>query len=283
MGELIDINNLKIKLFSDIKKELKQIKINKKIALLLFSDSFDSKIFLKEVEDLFYELKIDYEIFNLIDENNKKVVEILDSLNKDKNIVAILPIRPFPKSFDEYLIYSKIKPEKDIDCLSITNLGKLFCFRPTYIPSVVKASFEILKYFVHYKFNDLNYLTGKVAVIVGRSINTGRPLYALSLMNDLIPINLHSRVKNLKDYTILGDIVFACCGVPELIKDYMIKENSIIIDIGINKLKNGKVVGDVDTKSVLNKALAVTPVPGGVGEITKLMIIKNYILSYNFI
>ncbi|HPB33851.1 MAG TPA: bifunctional 5,10-methylenetetrahydrofolate dehydrogenase/5,10-methenyltetrahydrofolate cyclohydrolase [Caldisericia bacterium] len=283
MGEIIDIKPLKDKILNEIKNLILKNNFNKKIAFLIFSDNFDAKIFLNELKNLFDELTLKYKELNLIDEKEEDIIKILDRLNNNCEINGILPIIPIPKNIDELSIYSTIKPEKDIDCLSLINLGKLFSFKPSFIPSVVNASFEILKYYILEKFNNPDYLSGKTAVIVGRSINTGRPLYILSLMNNMIPINLHSKVNNLEKFIKLGDIVFACCGVPELIKGYMIRENSIIIDIGINKSKNNEIVGDVDTKSVLEKVMAVTPVPNGVGEITKLMIVKNYLLTYSFI
>lgn len=282
MGELIDIEPLIENLLIDIKEKVLKIDKRKKIVFLIFSESFDAKIYLNELRELFDTLKLKYLEYNLKDKNLKYILEILQKLSLDDEINGILPIRPFSKNIEE-IIYSNIEPKKDIDCLSFTNLGKLFSFKPEFIPSVVEASFEILKYYVKRKFKNLDYLTGKVAVIVGRSINTGRPLYIFSLMNNLVPINLHSKVKNIEKFLKLGDIIFACCGVPEFIKGEMVKENSIIIDIGINKSINNEIVGDVDTKSVLDKVMGITKVPHGVGEITKLILVKNFLKTFNFI
>lgn len=283
MGELIDIEPLKENLLIDIKEKILKINKRKKIVFLIFSESFDAKIYLNELRELFDTLKLKYLEHNLKNKNLKYILETLQKLSIDDEVNGILPIRPFPKNIDEQIIYSNIEPKKDIDCLSFTNLGKLFSFKPEFIPTVVEASFEILKYYVKRKFKNLDYLTGKVAVIVGRSINTGRPLYILSLMNNLVPINLHSKVKNIEKFLKLGDIIFACCGVPEFIKGEMVKENSIIIDIGINKSISNEIVGDVDTKSVLDKVMGVTKVPHGVGEITKLILVKNFLKTFNFI
>lgn len=282
MGELIDIEPLIENLLIDIKEKVLKIDKRKKIVFLIFSESFDAKIYLNELRELFDTLKLKYLEYNLKDKNLKYILEILQKLSLNDEINGILPIRPFSKNIEE-IIYSNIEPKKDIDCLSFTNLGKLFSFKPEFIPSVVEASFEILKYYVKRKFKNLDYLTGKVAVIVGRSINTGRPLYIFSLMNNLVPINLHSKVKNIEKFLKLGDIIFACCGVPEFIKGEMVKENSIIIDIGINKSINNEIVGDVDTKSVLDKVMGITKVPHGVGEITKLILVKNFLKTFNFI
>lgn len=283
MGELIDIEPLKENLLIDIKEKILKIDKRKKIVFLSFSESVDAKIYLNELKEIFNSLKLEYLEYNLKDKSSKYILETLQKLSIDDEINGILPIRPFPKNIDEEIIYSNIEPKKDIDCLSFTNLGKLFSFKAEIIPSVVEASFEILKYYVKRKFNNLDYLTGKVATIVGRSINTGRPIYILSLMNNLVPINLHSKVKNIEKFLKLADIIFACCGVPEFIKGEMVKENSIIIDIGINKSINNKIVGDVDTKSVLDKVMGVTKVPHGVGEITKLILVRNFLKTFNFI
>ncbi len=284
MGEVINIDDLEIKLENEIKSELKKLDIEDKyISFLIFTKRPDAIIFLKELNELFdsYSLKFKNFLFYDLDEN--EIIKEIEKLNKDKFAMGILPIRPLREDLEEFKILSSIDPKKDIDCLTFINLGKLFSFKPHYIPSVVLASFEILKDFVLKKFNDLNYLTGKLTVVVGRSIGVGRPLYIVSLLNDLVPINLHSKVKNLKDYVSLGDIIFSCAGVPEFINGDMIKENSIIIDIGINKREDGKIVGDVDFDSVIDKCLGITPVPKGVSEITNLFIIKNYLKSFKFI
>lgn len=284
MGEVINIDDLEIKLENEIKFELKKFDIKDKyISFLIFTKRPDAIIFLKELNELFdsYSLKFKNFLFYELDEN--EIIKEIEKLNKDKFAMGILPIRPLREDLDEFKILSSIDPKKDIDCLTFVNLGKLFSFKPHYIPSVVLASFEILKIFVLKKFNDLNYLTGKLTVVVGRSIGVGRPLYIVCLMNDLVPINLHSKVKNLKDYVSLGDIIFSCAGVPEFINGDMIKENSIIIDIGINKREDGKIVGDVDFDSVIDKCLGITQVPKGVSEITNLFIIKNYLKSFKFI
>jgi len=280
MGEIIDIEPLKEKLLFDIKNEIYKIDKNKKIAFLIFSESFDAKFFLNELKELFDFFKLKYLEYDFINKNIDYISETIHRLNKDNEINGILPIRPIPKNINENKIYSIIDSKKDIDCLGFENLGRLFAFKPKFIPAVVEASFEILKHYINEKFIDLNYLIGKTAVIVGRSINTGRPLYIVSLMNNLVPINLHSKVSCIGKYIKLGDIVFACCGVPEFIKGEMVKENSIIIDIGINKSKDNEIVGDVDTKSVLNKVIGVTKVPGGVGEITKLILVKNFLKTF---
>ncbi|MDI6861272.1 MAG: bifunctional 5,10-methylenetetrahydrofolate dehydrogenase/5,10-methenyltetrahydrofolate cyclohydrolase [Caldisericia bacterium] len=284
MGEIINIDELKIRLENEIKLELKRLDTkNKFISFLIFTKRHDAILFLKGLNELFDSFSLNYKNFNFYDMDEKEIINEIEKLNNDKNAMGILPIRPLREDLNEFNVFSSIDPNKDIDCLTYINLGKLFSFKPKFIPSVVLASFEILKDFVLKKFNDLNYLTGKLAVIVGRSIGVGRPLYIISLMNNLVPLNLHSKVKNLKDFLILGDIIFACAGVPELIKKDMIKENSIIIDIGINKRADGKIVGDVDLNSVLEKCLGITPVPHGVSKITNLILIKNYLMSFKFI
>lgn len=284
MGEIISIDDLKIKLINEIKSELEKIDTKDKyISFLIFTKRPDALMFLKELNELFDSFSLKFKNFFFYELNENEIMKEIEKLNKDKYAMGILPIRPLRDDLNEFKILSSIDPQKDIDCLTFVNLGKLFSFKPHYIPSVVLASFEILKDFVLKKFNDLNYLTGKIAVIIGRSIGVGRPLYVVSLMNDLVPINLHSKVKNLKDFISLGDIIFSCAGVPEYIKKDMIKENSIIIDIGINKREDGKIVGDVDFDSVIDKCYGITPVPKGVSEITNLFIVKNYLKSFKFI
>jgi methylenetetrahydrofolate dehydrogenase (NADP+)/methenyltetrahydrofolate cyclohydrolase len=281
MGEIIQINELKKKIEREIEEKIRKIDIkNYSISFLIFSQRIDALIFLKELNELFEKFSIKFENFNFFDAKEEEIIKEIDKMNRDRFIKGILPIRPLNENLDEVKIFSSLDPEKDIDCLSYSNLGKLFSFKPSFVPSVVLASFEILKDFVIKKFNKIDYLIGKIAIIVGRSINVGRPIYIYSLMNDLVPINLHSKVKNLKDFTILGDIIFSCAGKKDLITGDMIKENSILIDIGINKSEDGKIVGDINLESTIDKCLGITPVPKGVSEITNLFLIKNFLKTF---
>jgi methylenetetrahydrofolate dehydrogenase (NADP+)/methenyltetrahydrofolate cyclohydrolase len=281
MGEIIQINELKKKIEREIEEKIRKIDIkNYSISFLIFSQRIDALIFLKELNELFEKFSIKFENFNFFDAKEEEIIKEIDKMNRDRFIKGILPIRPLNENLDEVKIFSSLDPEKDIDCLSYSNLGKLFSFKPSFVPSVVLASFEILKDFVIKKFDKIDYLIGKIAIIVGRSINVGRPIYIYSLMNDLVPINLHSKVKNLKDFTILGDIIFSCAGKKDLITGDMIKENSILIDIGINKSEDGKIVGDINLESTIDKCLGITPVPKGVSEITNLFLIKNFLKTF---
>lgn len=282
MGEIIDVKPLKERLKKEIKDKVFRLKsrgTHPKVAFLFSKENKGADIFHRILVKLGEELGILTETIDVTNLSIGKIKKLIEELNRDPEIRGIFPIRPLGSKEIENEIFSTMDPEKDIECLTHENIGRLFSFSPKFIPSTPNASFEILKFFLNKKKISIKDYYGKVAVIVGRSITVGRPLYILSLMNNLVPINLHSKVSDISRFTKIGDIIFSCAGVPHLVKKDMVKEGSIIIDIGINVTEEG-VVGDVDTKGVVEKALGITPVPGGVGEITNLFVFKSLLSAY---
>lgn len=277
MGEIINVKPLEEKLKKEIEGKVFRLKrrgIHPKVVFLFSKENKGADIFHRILVKLGEELGVFTETIDVMNFSISEIKKVVEELNKDPKIHGIFPIRPLVNKDIETEIFLAIDPEKDIECLTPENIGRLLSFSPKFIPSTPEASFEILKFFLNEKKRSIKDYYGKVAVIVGRSITVGRPLYILSLMNNFVPINLHSKVSDISRFTKMGDIVFSCAGVPHLVKKDMVKEGSIIIDIGINVTEKG-IVGDVDTKGVVEKVLGITPVPGGVGDITNLFVFKS--------
>ena len=206
-----------------------------------------------------------------IDTPEEELLNIVDSLNKNKDVNGILVQLPLPDHINSDKVLDKILPEKDVDGFHAMNVGKLWSGLDALVPCTpLGCSIMIRKI-----FHDLS---GKKAVIVGRSNIVGKPMAALLLkMNATVTI-VHSRTKNIEDICKEADILVAAVGVPEMVKGSWVKEGCIVIDVGINRIDvegKTKLVGDVDFTQTLDKASLITPVPGGVGPMTIACLLLN--------
>ena len=184
---------------------------------------------------------------------------------------------PLPEHINSQNVINSINPAKDVDGFHPENVGWLSIGKPRFIPCTPKG---IMRIFSHYNID----LTGKDIVVIGRSNIVGRPMSILVSSNNAngTCILCHSRTKNINDYTRNADIIISAIGVPNFLTSEIIKEDSIIIDVGINKIdsnneKGYKIVGDADYDSVFDKVSRITPVPGGVGPMTIAMLVENTI------
>lgn len=211
-----------------------------------------------------------------LDENadEKELLELIEKLNNDDNIDGILCQLPLPKQIDENKVIDAICPEKDVDGFSPVNTGNLLSGKPCFAPCTPAGVVEMLKY-------EGIEIAGKHCVIVGRSNIVGKPAALLMLQENATVTVCHSRTKNLAEEVSRADIVIAAIGKASFITADMIKEGAVVVDVGINRLENGKVTGDVDFEAVKEKASYITPVPGGVGPMTITMLMKNTLESYN--
>ena len=199
------------------------------------------------------------------------VIKKIKELNKDKSVNGIILQLPLPEGFNKRKIINTIDPIKDVDGLSETSLGRLFVNYDTFVPCTPKGILELLDY---YKID----LEGKHVVIVGRSELVGKPLMIECLKRNATVTVCHSKTKDLKSETLLADVLIVACGKKHLIDDTMVKDGVIIIDVGINRV-DGKLYGDV-TDEAKEKASYATPVPGGVGPMTVVMLLKNTMDAY---
>lgn len=263
------VEEKKIKMKQEV-EILKQKGIIPKLAIILASNDESSRIYINKKRQMCEELGVE-EIEYILGEDKitEDIEEIIEKLNNDLSVHGILVQLPLYNHLDKDRILRKISPLKDVDGLSPENLGKLLAGKPANVACTPKGVESII--------DSLGFdLTGKNAVVIGRSILVGKPMACVLLNKDATVTVCHSKTYNLIEYTKKADILVVAAGVPHLIKSDMVKEGSVIIDVGINRL-NGKLVGDVDTEGVLDKVKYVTPVPGGVGLTTVLSLLENVI------
>jgi methylenetetrahydrofolate dehydrogenase (NADP+)/methenyltetrahydrofolate cyclohydrolase len=200
--------------------------------------------------------------------DQRELGELLRALSADPAIHGILLQLPLPQGLDETVALSAIAPEKDADGLHPTNLGRLLAGEPGVVPCTPAGCLEILD---HYGAK----LEGAEAVVVGRSRLVGKPLAQLLLARHATVTMCHTRTRDLAGHTRRADVLCVAAGRPRMITGDMVKEGAWVIDVGVNRLDTGKVVGDVDFDSVQPRAGAITPVPGGVGLLTVAMLLRN--------
>ena len=211
------------------------------------------------------------------DVTEQKLLSIIEDLNANSKFHGILVQMPLPEHINSQNVINSINPAKDVDGFHPENVGWLSIGKPRFIPCTPKG---IMRIFSHYNID----LTGKDIVVIGRSNIVGRPMSILVSSNNAngTCTVCHSRTKNINDYSRNADIIISAIGVPNFLTSEMIKENSIIIDVGINRIdsdneKGYKIVGDADYDSVFDKVSKITPVPGGVGPMTIAMLVENTI------
>ena len=211
------------------------------------------------------------------DVTEQKLLSIIEDLNANSKFHGILVQMPLPEHINSQNIINSINPAKDVDGFHPENVGWLSIGKPRFIPCTPKG---IMRIFSHYNID----LTGKNIVVIGRSNIVGRPMSILVSSNNAngTCTVCHSRTKNINDYSRNADIIISAIGVPNFLTSDMIKKDSIIIDVGINRIdsdneKGYKIVGDADYDSVFDKVSKITPVPGGVGPITIAMLVENTI------
>ena len=248
------------------------------LAVLLVGEDPASKIYVKNKILTAEKNNItSVEIKLPIDTSEEHLLNEIYKLNKDTNVDGILVQLPLPLHISEKLIIQSINPSKDVDGFHPINFGKLLMGDPDFVPCTPLGCFYMLK-------KELNELDGKNVVIIGRSNIVGKPMASLLLSSNCTVTITHSKTKNLKEHCSDADILISAIGQPEMIDDTYIKPNSIIIDVGINRLKlenaktnekKYKLVGDINFESVINVSQKITPVPGGVGPMTIACLMHN--------
>ena len=196
------------------------------------------------------------------------LLALIDRLNADRGIHGILPQLPLPKGIDEDEVIARIAPDKDVDGIHPVNLGRLLAGSPTVLPCTPSGCMALLD---HYGAK----LEGAEAVVIGRSRIVGKPLAQMLLARHATVTMCHTRTRDLAFHTRRADVLCVAAGRPRTVTGDMVKDGAWVIDVGINRLETGKLVGDVDFESVAARARAVTPVPGGVGPMTIAMLLRN--------
>ncbi|MGD1005112.1 MAG: bifunctional methylenetetrahydrofolate dehydrogenase/methenyltetrahydrofolate cyclohydrolase FolD [Methanoregulaceae archaeon] len=200
-----------------------------------------------------------------------QVLVTVHQLNNDSDIDGVLVQLPLPKTIDTGIVIRSVRSDKDVDGFHPYNLGLLFSGKPVFVPCTPKG---IMTLFGEYEID----VAGKNAVVLGRSLEVGRPMAALLTNADATVTICHSKTSNLSEETLRADILVSAIGKPQFITANMVKPGAVIVDVGINQL-NGKLVGDVDFEAVKEIASAITPVPGGVGPMTIATLMENTFLA----
>ena len=274
MAEIIDGKALAKKIRMELKEEVEKLKkknIFPKLAVIMVGEDKASKVYVRNKSKACEEIGVEYEEFLLKDDTKMEdLLNLIEELNNRPDINGILLQSPIPKHLDINKAFNKINYRKDVDGFNPVNVGKLVIGEDCFISC---TPFGVMKMLEEYGIE----IEGKNAVVVGRSNIVGKPLAQCLLKKNATVTICHSRTKNIHEITNNADILVAALGKPKYIKENMVKEGAVVIDIGINRGDDGKLVGDVDFENVSKNASYITPVPGGVGPMTIAMLMNNVV------
>ncbi|MFH1257717.1 MAG: bifunctional methylenetetrahydrofolate dehydrogenase/methenyltetrahydrofolate cyclohydrolase FolD [Candidatus Micrarchaeota archaeon] len=284
MAKIIDGRKIAAKVLEEVKLELGELakrKVFPSLAVVLVGNDPGSQIYVNSKEKKAKELGIASEKIILPENTSEKeLLALIGKLNKSKKVNGILVQFPLPKQISERTVRDAISPEKDVDGLNSTNIGKLLNGDEMLAPCTPKGIIRMLE-------EEKIGIEGKNAVVVGRSLLVGKPIANMLLNRNATVTICHSKTRDLGEVTGKADILVVAVGKPNLIKGNMVKEGAIVIDVGMNRLtgetvkedvsqkEGSKLVGDVDFQEVALKVRAITPVPGGVGPMTIAMLMRN--------
>lgn len=272
MAKLLMGKEVSARIKAELKTEVENLKkegINPGLAVIIVGEDPASQVYVRNKERACEECGIYSEKYALPAETTQEeLLKLIDELNNKSSISGILVQLPVPKHIDEKTIINAIAPNKDVDAFHPVNVGKIMVGNYDFVPCTPAGVMELIKE------SGID-VSGKECVIVGRNNIVGKPQAMLLLHQNGTVTICHSKTKNLAEKTKNADILIAAVGIPNFIKGDMIKEGAVVIDVGINRLENKKLCGDVEFESAEKVAGAITPVPGGVGPMTIAMLMKN--------
>jgi len=269
---ILDGKKLSEKIKNQVKTEVDELKkegITPGLAVILVGNDPASQTYVRMKKSACEKVGM-YSVVHEFPESitEKELLSTIDMINENPNIHGLLIQLPLPKHIDTTKVLERVSPVKDVDGFHPYNMGRLVEGLDTFAPCTPLGVMELFK---EYSID----VYGKDVCVVGASNIVGKPMWAL-LVNEMATVDIcHIATKDLKEHTKRADIVIVGVGKPNLITADMVKEGAVVIDIGINKLPDGKLVGDVDFENVSKKASYITPVPGGVGPMTIAMLLKN--------
>lgn len=274
MAVILDGKELSKKIKENLKDEVDYLKekgIYPKLAVIMVGNDSSSKIYVKNKSKACKKVGIEFEEF-LLDESSTEheLLSLIERLNQDEKINGILLQSPVPKHIDINKAFRTISPEKDVDGFNPINVGNLVIGEDCFISC---TPYGVMKLLEEYNIE----IEGKNAVVLGRSNIVGKPMAQCLLSKNATVTICHSRTQNIKDIVKNADIVVSAIGKNNFVTEDMVKQGTVVIDVGINRLDNGKIVGDVDFENVKEKASYITPVPGGVGPMTIAMLLTNLV------
>jgi len=269
--KILDGNKLANKIIIQIKKLVSRMKQKPVLAMILVGDDPASAIYVRRKGIFCEKAGIGSKTIILPEKTSeKKLLAIINRLNKDKKITAIMIQLPLPKHIDKNKIIESVDPKKDADCLHPLNFGKFAQSGEKYSVVAPATPLGIIKLLEKHKIP----ITGKQAVVVGRSNIVGKPIAQFLLNRDATVTICHHHTKNLAKYTREADILIVAVGKKNLIKANMVKRGAVVVDVGVNRVGK-KLYGDIDFQKVSKKVSYITPVPGGVGPVTIAMLLWN--------
>ena len=274
MAEILDGKALAKKIRKELKVEVENLRkkgIIPKLAVIMVGDNSASQVYVRNKSKDCLKAGIEFEEF-LFEENisEEKLLDTIEMLNNDDKVHGILLQSPVPKHINIQKAFEKILPKKDVDGFNAVNVGKLSIGQDAFISC---TPFGIIKILEEYNIET----EGKNAVILGRSNIVGKPMIQCMLNKNATVTVCHSKTKNIGEIIKNADILIAAIGKPKFVTENMVKDGAVVIDVGINRLEDGSLCGDVDFENVSKKASFITPVPGGVGPMTIAMLIYNVV------
>lgn len=276
MAKILSGKEVSARVKTELKTEVEELKkagINPGLAVIIVGEDPASKVYVGRKEAMCEELGI-YSRKYALPENTAEdeLLDLVKKLNTDDEIHGILVQLPLPKHLDEKKVINTIVPEKDVDAFHPVNVGKIMIGDYDFVPCTPAGIMELIK-------ESGVSVEGKNCVVIGRSNIVGKPMGMLLLHENGTITICHSKTKNLKEITKSADILVAAVGRADFVTADMVKEGAVVIDVGMNRLESGKLVGDVAFDEVERKAGAITPVPGGVGPMTISMLMRNTITA----
>ena len=276
---LISGTDLSQKLKAEMAKEVQEIKDSggrtPLLTVILVGDNPASQSYVKSKGKACESIGMEHRTL-VLDKNisQEELLKVVEEQNADPDVDGILVQLPLPQGLDETSVIEAISPDKDVDGLHPVNAGNLLTGRPGFIPCTPKGCMAMLESI------GLDDLSGMRAVVAGRSNLVGKPVALLLQNKNATVTTVHSRTKDIEKVCQDADILIAAIGKPKLIKSDWIKEGAVVIDVGINRMDNGKLCGDVDFDDVKDKVSAISPVPKGVGPMTVCMLLSNTLEAY---
>jgi len=275
-AKIIDGKKIAESIRQDLKdgvEELSEKGVTPGLAVILVGDNSASRTYVTNKQKSCQALGMKSVLIELSEEiTENELLEKIEELNADESIHGILVQLPLPVQINEKKVIEKIHPEKDVDGFHPINIGKMMTGQNTFLPCTPFGIMEMIK---HEGIS----IEGKHVVVIGRSNIVGKPAGQLFLNENATVTYCHSKTKNLSSYTKQADILVAAIGKAKFVTEEMVKEDAVVIDVGMNRDNTGKLCGDVDFEHVKNKASYITPVPGGVGPMTITMLLSNTLKS----
>ena len=273
MAIRIDGKALAAKVKEQVREEAGRLSRRPALAVILVGENPASKVYVAGKEKDCAECGITSLGYKLPEETaQEELLELISRLNRDENVDGILCQLPLPKHLDEELVINSIAADKDVDCFHPYNVGRMVIGEPVFLPCTPAGVMEMLR---EYEIP----VCGRRCVVLGRSNIVGKPMSALLLQADGTVTTCHSRTEDLADITRQADILVSAIGKTKFVTADMVKEGAVVIDVAMNRDENGKLCGDVDFAAVEPKASYITPVPGGVGPMTRALLMRNILTA----